>query len=436
LHAEPLLHPEPQGVIWTALVLDYPGHSFSHLGLFFEGTNARLPNQDLSNSAWVISHSMGVPWVLYDHKDEDAFRVPSALSEIFGHDMNEYSRRARNIVRHLSYQAVGEPSGVHGLFHKYRIDAVTLYALPARGPHGFYSLGRVVESLLRTSNNLLERLHASFFFYLFTAPGEFAEFARYLPPVIILGLAVSFGGLRMFVQTGWIPKRVPSTEKQPQRSLVWAMRDRPVLEVACIMASTYLVGVGTFSIVSSKWTWAELKNSKLKEVIFVSSAPSIALLVGIFVYSRVTTSHRLPPTTPALLKAFNLCSLGVVISVIAVANFSLSASVAVLAALPLCLVPVSLHQNHEGYKHGLTAVFVVRRAFALLWLLTISPPGLLIVAQMLEQNVAGSNGTRVLMWLRRMLWESVILKTWFLPLVSTIYLPHILQGLIVCILPL
>jgi len=32
---EPLVHPEPAGVIWTALVLDYPDHSFSHLGLFF-----------------------------------------------------------------------------------------------------------------------------------------------------------------------------------------------------------------------------------------------------------------------------------------------------------------------------------------------------------------------------------------------------------------
>ena len=35
MKAEPLENPEPVGVIWTALVLDYPGHSFSHLGLFF-----------------------------------------------------------------------------------------------------------------------------------------------------------------------------------------------------------------------------------------------------------------------------------------------------------------------------------------------------------------------------------------------------------------
>jgi hypothetical protein len=35
MKAEPLEYPEPAGVVWTALVLDYPGHSFSHLGLFF-----------------------------------------------------------------------------------------------------------------------------------------------------------------------------------------------------------------------------------------------------------------------------------------------------------------------------------------------------------------------------------------------------------------
>ena len=33
LVAEPLAL--PSGVIWTALSIDYPGHSFSHLGVFF-----------------------------------------------------------------------------------------------------------------------------------------------------------------------------------------------------------------------------------------------------------------------------------------------------------------------------------------------------------------------------------------------------------------
>jgi glycosylphosphatidylinositol transamidase len=107
----------------------------------------------------------------------------------------------------------------------------------------------VVESLLRTTNNLLERLHASFFFYLFTAPGEFAEFARYLPPVIILGLAASFGGLKLYVETGWT--------QDPKGG--WVMRDRPVLEVLCIMAGTHTAGLLTLWIVNRSWFWTTLE---------------------------------------------------------------------------------------------------------------------------------------------------------------------------------
>jgi GPI-anchor transamidase subunit GAA1 len=127
----------------------------------------------------------------------------------------------------------------------------------------------VVESLLRTSNNLLERLHASFFFYLFTAPGEFAEFARYLPPVICQGLAASFGGLALFVQTGWIQQgetSAPAASSQDkgrvdalQPKSIWVMRDRPLLEVLCIMGATHVAGVSTLAIVNGSWFWAALQ---------------------------------------------------------------------------------------------------------------------------------------------------------------------------------
>lgn len=38
LRAEPLTL--QSGVIWTALNVDYPGHSFSHLGFFFGKGNS------------------------------------------------------------------------------------------------------------------------------------------------------------------------------------------------------------------------------------------------------------------------------------------------------------------------------------------------------------------------------------------------------------
>lgn len=129
------------GVIWTALNIDYPGHSFSHLGVFFgmpsyrsecafllifrkcnlsEGLNGRLPNQDLINSFQLISRfTGGVPVFVYDHSDSRELPVwlPGILEHVDG--INEYAYRAKNILRHVGYQARGKASGVHGLLHQY-----------------------------------------------------------------------------------------------------------------------------------------------------------------------------------------------------------------------------------------------------------------------------------------------------------------------------
>ena len=77
---------------------------------------------------------------------------------------------------------------------RHRIDALTLYASPSSGPHGFHALGRTVESSLRSFNNLLERLHASFFFYLIPRPDKYMPVGHYLPSAVLLGASLTLGG--------------------------------------------------------------------------------------------------------------------------------------------------------------------------------------------------------------------------------------------------
>ena len=170
----------------------------------------------------------------------------------------------------------------------------------------------------------------------------------------------------------------------------------------------------------------------------------------------------LPPTTPALLKALNLCVLGVVVSVLAVANFGLAAVIAALAVAPLCSAPVGLYQEAKAaageevgvaesgqaqpvgwskkeltiFKTTITAggvLLFTRRLLAAGSVLLISPAGLLTVAARYCNTVP--TRTALVEWIRRMMWESVVLKTWFLPLVCVLYLPLVLQSLLVCLLP-
>lgn len=83
-----------------------------------------MPNQDLLNSFERIArYTGGVPVTLYDHLDP---RVQSTQEQeqspkksIYNiAEVKSYLYQAKNVARHLQYQARGRGSGVHGLFHQ------------------------------------------------------------------------------------------------------------------------------------------------------------------------------------------------------------------------------------------------------------------------------------------------------------------------------
>ncbi|KAG8960304.1 Glycosyl phosphatidyl inositol protein transamidase complex subunit [Tulasnella sp. 419] len=439
------------GVIWTAICIDYPGHSFSHLGFFYEGLNGRLPNQDLMNSAVHIATSTGgTPVVLYDHIETSYQRppptwyMPSILSHWLGHyKMRSYIYRLFNVKRYVQYQGLNRASGVHGLFHKFRIDAITLFAVPAYGPHGFHTLGKIAESLLRTMNNLLERLHASFFFYVLTSARTFVKFAGYLASAILIAVAMIFWGLRLWVVAGWeratvvvyiesdmSDEKPKSSERWPNAApmVAWVPRERPVLSVLSLMGATHVVGYITFLMVKSSWFCHTLEANHL----FVAITLSILLLLTPFmtlfqpirdifipppnIYANSSTERQAP--LYLILKAFNLYISSIVISITSVLNFSLAASLAVLLGLPLALTsPASLRKIPAMWRY-LLVVFV-------------SPMGLLGMALWL--GVGGVQGLTKLF--ERTIWEWEALGVWFLPFACVVYLPLTLQGMLVCTLP-
>ena len=113
-----------------------------------EGLNGRLPNQDLVNSFQRIArYTAQVPVVLYDHidpMDDPAVRqtLSNKLAWIHGGlGGNElvlgYAHAAQNIIRHVYYQARGQPSGTHGLFNRQLIHTtnLTVYDIYEQVPH-------------------------------------------------------------------------------------------------------------------------------------------------------------------------------------------------------------------------------------------------------------------------------------------------------------
>ncbi|KAF4614468.1 hypothetical protein D9613_002688 [Agrocybe pediades] len=405
----------PSGVIWTALNIDYPGHSFSHLGVFFEGLNGRLPNQDLFNSLNRIArYTAGVPVVLYDHLDprEDSAadvsfsRVPSFLYNI--QFVKSYLYQARNVLRHFGYQYNGRGSGVHGLFHQFRIDAITLFAVPATGPHGFHALGRTIESTLRTMNNLLERLHASFFFYILKEPTWFLQIGLYLPSAILISAAMMFHGLSIWVDAGWMKDdRSKSNEKSlsketPAPEPEWKRRQRPVLDVLSIMAATHVVGLILFGIISSRLFISNYKNLGQPLFSILTTAPVMIIMpLASQQMFRKDVARR-----ATILKAFNLCFASTVISIITVLNFSLAALLAILLGVPLVMSSSSLQTE-------LPIRMIKYTAYAFIGL------GWLLFAQT---------------QMAQAIWDWQILSVWFAPFVCIVYAPLVLQAGISCLI--
>jgi hypothetical protein len=104
------------------------------------------------------------------------------------------------------------------------------------------TVDRVMESTLRTANNLLEHLHASFFFYILTEPGKFMKIGSYLPSTILISVSLMIGGLSEFVNTGW-----ELTSQQPER---WSRRSRPVLHALMLIVSTHIAGAASLILLS------------------------------------------------------------------------------------------------------------------------------------------------------------------------------------------
>ncbi|KAG6332043.1 hypothetical protein ID866_7046 [Astraeus odoratus] len=410
------------GVIWTALNIDYSGHSFSHLGIFFEGLNGRLPNQDLINSARLISHyTGGVPFVVYDHLEPNEFPHRWEEASILAHapefirqspQLMDFEYRAKNIGRHVSYQARGKPSGAHGLYHRFRIDAITLYAVPATGPHGFFAFGKIVESTLRTTNNLLERLHASFFFYLFTSPGTFMKIGKFLPSAVLAGVAMMFSGLGYWVQAGWVQETdvdaqvKTDADKQGKsgdirEQIRWRSRPRPILVPLFIIVGTHAMGFLAFRLICS---------SLFLNYQSIASPFFFVVLTVVPVAFLLPRDRKGAAPVGVLLQACNLCLASTVISITSLLNFSLAATLAVTLGVPLMSSSYSISSSSpSNSRYVALTKYLVYSLLAWGWLL------------FLPNEV------------KQAVWNWEVLGIWFAPFVCLVYAPLAMQAGIVAL---
>ncbi|KAG9304501.1 hypothetical protein G9A89_020065 [Geosiphon pyriformis] len=434
------------GVIQAAVNLDLPGtNDYRALGIFYEGVNGQLPNLDLINTIVRITRvSFHIPIMLHDS----------------GHiywvnDYGDYYSSLYNLALTMKYQALGHSTGSHGLFLRYKIDAVTLYGKTLEGtyqPFMFLEIGTVVESTFRSLNNLLEHLHQSFFFYLLPSPETYISIGSYLPPAILLAvgliLHISFLNLlTLWGYTGDEPINTISLSNQPPTSekvinsqgisipTPFNIRPRRILFPLVALITTHAAGIFIFFLVKYHFLFKKIANFFfIQDYLFVLALSGyITLKVSSVLVSTMENRNRLndllelksphettnstnePNLKPAadwvVIKCFTLALTGMIIACLSVLNFSLAVSTALIV-----IIPFSLFRPHEKN---------IIRYLQLVSLALISPPGILFLS-----------GTDLGEFLKSALTEYQLLGNYLLPFTFCLYWPNVLAYIVIVQAPL
>lgn len=192
LEHEPLIG--TSGPIQAAVNLELDSHLISLIDIKIEGLNGQLPNLDLFNVAVELSTRESLTPTLHQQSHPYA-----------GPELDVWQQYATTVLSMMASQLMGSPSGAHGLFQKYAIQSITLQSSdrksekPVGASARLLQVGRVVEGIFRSLNNLLERFNRSYWFYLLPSTRRYLSIGYYMIPFALVTSPLLLTALRAYM---------------------------------------------------------------------------------------------------------------------------------------------------------------------------------------------------------------------------------------------
>ncbi|XP_074414999.1 glycosylphosphatidylinositol anchor attachment 1 protein isoform X6 [Zonotrichia albicollis] len=345
--------PGRAGAIQAALALELSSDVVTSVDVAVEGLNGQLPNLDLLN----LFHSFCL-------KSGLLCTFQGKLPPPEGPSGPAYAQSLRTLGLMVLGQAGGGPGGAHGLFLRFRIEALTLRGINSFRQHKFDLgvLGRTLEGMFRKLNNLLERLHQSYFLYLLPSLSRFVSIGSYVPSLALLLLVLALRALDLWMRLSRGEEGEGETPPGEARgSLLWLVP--PILVSWGAGTALYLLPVRGQAVATQHFP--------------VGEAEAVVLaLIGIYV-----AGMALPHSTHRALsgggqrgwmslKLVALLALALLLSCLALLNFSLG------FLLGATLVPPAAAVRPGGNRLPLAV------------LLVLTTPGLsLFLAVLLEREL-------------------------------------------------
>ncbi|OAF99780.1 Glycosylphosphatidylinositol:protein transamidase, GAA1 component [Paraphaeosphaeria sporulosa] len=369
------------GALQGAVGVEYPagpwGHRYDKLHIVYDGTNGQLPNLDLFNTAVnIASGQMGIGCTL----------------QRMWHHRNSYQERLQTMLRGMLSQGLGHATGPHSAFIPYHVDAITLVTV-GDGWHDEMGLGRTVESLFRSLNNLLEHLHQSFFFYLLLEAKRFVSIGTYLPSAMLIAANFSIMAIALWVQSGRPQETIPNPaaakpapksvtqdaakdpdhkEKEQEQEVeeeplepppvivtkdgataiipaaLLQVSERPLFLPAAFVVTAHFLGL----IPLAAFNHIPVANL-YPSFLLAANLTALLPLATAYLLSRFT---RPTPQESTLIHCFSLLFLGMYLSALATLNFSQSLMVGLLTA------PLSFVRRSSGSRAAAKLQFALLAA--------------------------------------------------------------------------
>ncbi|SCU85999.1 LANO_0C06348g1_1 [Lachancea nothofagi CBS 11611] len=287
------------GSIESAVVLDYPGANdfFKYVEIYYAGLNGELPNLDLVNVAVHVTEHEGMPVSINGNPE----------SEIGDSDFYAKMRKMLLGVQKMALSGVQTCYG-NEAFSGYRIQSLVVKARGTGGPFDITTFGRIPEAMFRSVNNLLEKFHQSFFFYLLLAPRYFVSIASYLPAAGAFSVSFILAGLDNYLNSA---KGLSSTSNSSYYSVV---------TILAFVVS--LLAAFTLSQVFLQWT---------KPLVLVTISLLVSSVPLLPIKSKFTTVYAYR------FKSIAFMYLSVVLTSLLVVNFALAFGIGLLA-FPMILI--------------------------------------------------------------------------------------------------
>ncbi|KAG9158935.1 hypothetical protein Leryth_013306 [Lithospermum erythrorhizon] len=359
------------GTMAAALVIKVAGNSpefeKDSLSIFAEASNGQMPNLDLINIVnYLAVHGQGLHvkvnkvWSLLDSWWLKTLgRLLELVGEVarslnptwnFGKTVSEYVEGTATLASSLYHQALGVPTGPHGAFRDYQVDSITMEIsrhfssnYNFRNNEFLHRSGRLVEGVIRSVNNLLEKFHQSFFLYLLTSPNKFVSVGVYMIAFALLIAPLPLVAASLYADAN---KRNPDAQKDvllsPEaeneasisfRSWKWLHAARTVFIIHLWGVIVALLPYFIYQIPGSS------PFSNLSLWVVLSTISMIILKSSVCSSTNIIMQHQ--SIEWALLKSVTVAAAFVGLSLMSVINFA-AAEIGALLLVPLCLMATPL----------------------------------------------------------------------------------------------